>query len=127
MEFVHSHNVDKESTLAISSDEALDPSLLPSGCTPTWLVGGSYREVIEEVARRAGHRSVTVLCDTDKYMAHEEDAVRAFCDDRDGWSWADGRCIHGCEDQVIVVVYFPPQKQLVKHVTNGTQKLVAKD
>ena len=35
VEFVHSHNVDKESTLAISSDEALDPSLLPSGCTPT--------------------------------------------------------------------------------------------
>ena len=82
--------------------------------------------MMEEVARRAGRRSVTVLCDDDKYSSHEWDAVAAFCREREGWSWADGRRIHGCEDQVIVVVFSPSQKQLVKHVMNGTQKLIAK-
>ena len=64
-----------------------------------------------QVARRAGDRTVTVLCDRDS-----EAAAKEFCEGRKGWSWADGNRIHGSEDQVRAAVL-----TVVTHLTPLTR------
>ena len=105
-DFVSAHQYESIDVLDTSTEEEVDSEdRLPSGSIPTWLIGGTSLEVMEEVARRAEDKSVCVLCSDDISADVEE-----FCEGRQGWSsMAESRmleCVLGFEDQVMYTYFY---------------------